>query len=280
MNKFENELMSISESYDYDNLVQIENITRTWFQLMVNLNESPRLRSYFAEENYIGESAGDTLEVSLEGDDVYNGWEIKPTQYTRHFLTSGLAIYEVTKLTNQPTALDDEIIKMGLSNTDATQAIVITAESTKEEIEILRKLSTNQNFEVSNLFRWVGCGMKIPSTAQLHLDPNIVWPILEFVSKVGDHKYGYKIENSSNIIRWNIEGDQDSTLASEKGNKGAIFVQDKIVQGQAKGEFEVKGEVDSESVKLTLPYTCASFDILTKINLGQGDDDQLVIFTS
>lgn len=278
--KIENELLSISESYNYDNLVQIENITRTWFQLMVNLNESPKLRSFFASESYQGEKVGSTLQIKVEEEQLVNRWEIKATKYTRHFLTSGLAIYEITRLTNEATDLDSQLEKIGLSKDEYLQTLVITAESKEEEIQTLRDLSVNNQFSVVTLYRWVGCGMKIPSTASLHLDPNIVWPILEFKAKVGDHEYAYRIENSSNIIRWNVSGEQNDPISSSFGNRGAVVVQDKIVQGQAKGEFNIKGDVIPGSVNLTLPFTCASFDILTKINLGQDDDDQLVIFTS
>ncbi|WP_125779306.1 hypothetical protein [Pseudoalteromonas rubra] len=279
MNKFESDLFSISETYDYDNLVQIENITRTWFQLMVNLNESPKLRSFFAEEKYIGDSKSNTLNIKLldNGEDLYNGWEIKATEYTRHFLTSGVVIYEIYR--KKFDSADNKLLESANLNADLeVQTLVVTADSKPNETELLRELSTHDNFEVVNLHRWVGCGMKIPKTANIHLDPNIVWPILEFYSDVDGKRYSYRIENSSNIIRWNVSSDDEQ--ADIEGRKGAVAVQDKIVQGQAKGEFEIKGKVVEGSVKLTLPYTCASFDILTKINLGQDDDEQLVIFTS
>lgn len=282
MYKFENELISVKENFDYNNLVQIENITRTWFQLMINLNESPKIRSFFANEDFKGEVIGETLEVRLTDNenDIYNDWEVTATEYTRHFLTSGLSIYEITKLTDDQTEHDPSISELGLSPTEKLQTLVITADSSEDATELLRKLSSSKHFEVVNLHRWVGCGMQIPSTAKLHLDPNIVWPILEFVSKVGDNEYKYRIENSSNVIRWSINGDESNALPNSSGNNGAVVVQDKIVQGQAKGEFSIKGNVVTDSVQLTLPYTCASFDILTKINLGEGNDEQLVIFTS
>ncbi|NOU49860.1 hypothetical protein HG263_04835 [Pseudoalteromonas sp. JBTF-M23] len=276
--------ISISEDFSYQNLVQIENITRTWFQLMVNLNESTLLRTFFATEQYLGSSQGGNLKVETSTDTlqnnpaegIFNNWKIQATEYTRHFLTSGLIIYEVSLVDKE--LVDDEI-RQSIRDTNmdefaARQYKVITPESSQSDMDVIRKLSIHQGYNVVDVHRWAGCGMKIPKTTKLRLDPNIVWPILTFstTDKLNCNRK-YAIENSSNIIKWSVE-------ATESRESGCLLVTNKIVQGQARGSFEVVGEVDHDSSILTLPYTCASFDILTKIKLGQDDDEQLVIFTS
>ena len=228
------------ESYSYQNIVDIENITRTWFQLMVNLNESPKVRSFFASETY--------------NKDTEN-WDIKATDYTRHFLTSGVIVYEAKEISSGKVS-----------------TIVITAESSQEDIVRIHELSMQSGFEVVALVRWAGCGMKIPSNATLELDPNIVWPILTFDTEVDGEIVAIEIANSSNQITW-----KETNQGAEE--QGKMMVTDKNAQGQASGKFNVSGNVDPETIKLVLPYTCASFDILTEIHLGD-DNSEIVIFTS
>lgn len=232
--------VQVKESYGYQNVVDIENITRTWFQLMVNLNESPKVRSFFANEVYSSE---------------HQEWSITPTDYTRSFLTSGIVIYEAKSV-----------------ETGAVEAIVITEDSSESEIDRIHDLSSSSEYEVVAVMRWAGCGMKIPKTAKLALNPNIVWPVLTFDTDVDGQTATIKIQNSSNQITW-------SEAIGEEQKNGKMLVTDKNYQGQACGDFHIPGEVVQSSVHLELPYTCASFDILTKIHLG-AEEDEMVIFTS
>ncbi len=229
-------------SYGFSNIVDIENITRTWFQLMIRLNESPRIRDFFATENYI------------DGE-----WVIEPTPHTRDFLTSGLVIYEViNKETDKPA-----------------KHLIINKHSSEEEFTTIHKeYFSNPLYDVVALFRWPGCSMVIPENLKLQLDPNIVWPSLTFDTTLeNDETLTINIENSANKITW--------TENQGQGNleQATISVKDKNRQGQAKGQFNIPGKVNMETATLTLPYTCASFDILTKIQLGDSNDE-LVIFTS
>ncbi|MBB1486375.1 hypothetical protein [Oceanospirillum sediminis] len=233
--------VKVVEAYSYSNIVNIENITRTWFQLMVNLNESPKVRSFFANESYDAESGS---------------WSVTPTDYTRNFLTSGVVIYEVTEV-----------------ESGRVRSIVLTDDSLDHEIDEVHTLSSDSNHEVVALVRWVGCGMRIPKTAKLALNPNIVWPILTFSTDIDGRKATVKIENSANQITW--EEELDGARSS-----GRVQVKDKNFQGQASGDFHIPGKVDEESVHLEMPYTCASFDILTRVHLGDDEDNQMVIFTS
>lgn len=240
LKKEETSHVTAKESYGYQNIVDIENITRTWFQLMVNLNESPKVRSFFANEAYDAKS---------------ETWSITPTDYTRSFLTSGLVIYEATDVAS------------GRVNT-----LVITEDSTQAQIDEIHHLSSGKEYEVVALVRWAGCGMKIPKNAKLSLNPNIVWPVLTVETKVNGEPVAIEIANSSNQIAW-VE------KHAGKEEQGKLMVTEKNFQGQAKGEFHIPGEINKDNIKLELPYTCASFDILTKIHLGN-DEDELVIFTS
>lgn len=232
--------IQVKESYSYQNIVDIENITRTWFQLMVNLNESPKVRSFFANENY---------------DSKNEEWSITPTDYTRNFLTSGIVIYEAKNI-----------------ETGSVDTVIITEDSSDSDIDNIHTLSSSSDYEVVALMRWVGCGMKIPKSAKLALNPNIVWPVLTFDTDVDGQLATVKLQNSSNQITWN-------EAVGEEEKNGKMLVTDKNFQGQACGDFHIPGDVIRSSVHLELPYTCASFDILTRIHLGS-EDDEMVIFTS
>lgn len=241
--------IKISDTLSYQNVIDIENITRSWFQLMVKLNESPALRDYFAEESFNEES---------------NEWDLNPTEYTRHFLTSGLVIYQVNKVEgNVSTFVKD---------------VIVTSDDSKESIEQKTKeifeYESSDGYSVSTLQRWAGCGMSIPKNIRLALAPNNVWPILEAtVTDENGERQNIRIENSANKIFVS----QETEGSSGNKEKGYILVTNKLVQGQTKGKLKVEG-TSVDNLTLTLPYTCASFDILTEISIG--DEEELILFTS
>lgn len=261
----------------YKNAIMIQNITNTWFQLMVLFNESAKVRSFFAYEKY---------------DKNENKWEIEATPYTHHFLTTGITIYEVIDISDDPS-------KNRISH------IVITKETKNEDkIKLALAAIDKDKYEVNTLISWVGCGMRIPSNVFIHLDPNIVWPVLTLKVKNGDVISKIKIENTANEI-----------FFSEDESTGYIQVKNKHVQGLTAGKIKVTGTEETLTIEevreaignplitdteaklaidrqlgldegttdelqktiLKMPYTCASFDILTNITL---DNDEIVIFTS
>ena len=240
--------IKIENNVSAQNVFDIEMITSTWFFLMVRLNGSPELREFFAHEVY---------------DDESKFWRIESTEYTKHFLCEGLIIHRVEKIEGDKTIKVKDIV---ITKEETNKRLSATKESELFEYE------QSSDYVVSVIERWPGCGMVIPDNVKINLDANIVWPVLKTEVKTEDGKTEkVTIQNSSNRIKFSQEGDTVE--------EGYLLATSKYAQGNAKGTVSLKGAKVVGDITLQMPYTCASFDILTQIELGDGEDN-LVLFTS
>ena len=286
--------LEIDVTRTFQNFTDIENITSTWFQLMVILNESPKVRLFFANETF------NTKEEK---------WYITPTDFTKDFLSGGILIYEVKEVGTgkvSTLAFTDKKICYLPDNDPAGEVMHFSYDS-KEEInidkidtgigEVIKQVLDGDNYEIVALVRWAGCGMKIPQDIEIELKPDIVWPVLTTQTKMDDDKeLTVTIENKANEIAWS-EAETVQTGHAEKKTedglkevsedvtntitkKGFLRMTKKSWQGMTMGDVTIPGKVVHNTTKLQLPYTCASFDILTKIHFDDEDQQELVIFTS
>ena len=246
--------ISISTDTSLRNVIDIELITQSWFGLMIRLNASPKLRQYFANERY---------------DEETNEWKIDPTEYTTAFLGKGIIIYNVQEIreNGERVALEDIIITMEMP-----------AEKRYELEEKVIQCTRSGSHEIVTTERWPGCGMVIPKHVNIQLCPDIVWPV--FNSKIrtpeGNEQY-VTVRNTANKIIISQQADKNDEATKQTG---FLTMTNKIVQGQTKGSVTFLGEVVGD-LHLQLPYTCASFDILTRIDIDSEDsEEEFILFTS
>jgi len=245
-------------TFNYENFVDIDNISRSYFLLMIKLNETTKLRSYFAEETFCEKT---------------NKWIIKSTKYTNAFFTSGLVIYEIQSSDNR---CQPPIVVIGADSDDETQ--VLKNKEEHEQVEAKLEQYIRDGYEITRM-RWSGCGMKIPQEINLILDPDIVWPKVTLKTTLRDgEQRDIDLENQANIVHW-----EDSDGSGGDTETGTIISDCKLKQGNTKAILSIKGEVCLSDITLTLPYTCASFDILTGLRIkGKGDSDkqEIILFTT
>lgn len=97
-----------SASGDYEDFVNIDNISRNYFLMMIKFNESNALRNLFAEETFIDENGDKAsgywrivprkfesigVEHTHNGETFYYYGPIAPDTLTRHFMTEGISLY-------------------------------------------------------------------------------------------------------------------------------------------------------------------------------------------
>lgn len=229
----------------------IESIYSAWFRLMVLLNEVPNIRALFSTDTFCPDS---------------KTWTTEATPLTRYFLTTGIAIFKVRDLS------------------DGNEKLVVIHEATsKSDNANVELWSRSSDWIVENTFRWVGCGMRIPRRVKIQLEPNRLWPKFSCKTDIGGKIAGIEISNSSYEMTWVEEINRNDSEAAEVSGittTGRLLVSDKLTQAAVQGGFTISGEIVPGSELLQMPYTCPSFDILTKIHLGDSSDCEFILTTS
>ncbi|MCF2910537.1 hypothetical protein L1285_19685 [Pseudoalteromonas sp. DL2-H2.2] len=236
---FEN--LDVTINGEEKNFIEINSITRSYFILMTNLVESPRLRSFFSREEFDSEN---------------KKWNVYTTDYTRHFLTEGLAIYSIKK-----EGVHSYLV---VPNEAGEQQDKASAE--------LKQLLSDPAAEVILEDKLNGCGFKVPKTTStkyktnFELDPTRLWPLVILKSEQNAEENLIEIENFECGVKWNVNGGETHTAYS-----------DSIMElGQTKVNLDIKGDV--KEVTFKLPYICAAFDALTSISFD--GEEEVILFTT
>lgn len=258
-----------SATSDYEDFVNIDNISRNYFLMMIKFNESNALRSLFAEETFIdkdGDKASGHWEilprtydrlgekVTQGGETFYYYGPIAPDTVTRHFMTHGISLYRFNLGENtyrflitgedmqekanfaEPIVLDETLSEALGSDIREFKSVF----KLFKEVEKLRLDPKSGMEDFTVLERWPGCGMQIPKNVRIELRPNLVWPTLELVTMdENGNRSRVRLANEANEARW-----FDQSLDENKEpSVGRVISTDKVQQGQTKAILRVKGKV-------------------------------------
>ncbi|MCX4029676.1 hypothetical protein H0A36_13055 [Endozoicomonas sp. SM1973] len=266
------------KTFSYNGFIDISKISRQWFSLMVKLNESRRLANFFSEDSLIDDPNDAKNKV----------WQIKSTEYTRYFLTTGIAIFDIY---NQKQNILDKYKHQETMPVD--RVILVKDKDLESKLDKLKQYQFKDGLYIENVEKWPGCGMALPEKVRIRLNPDIVWPIFEaqIKQKSSDKLYKIKIGNSTNQINWSYE---EIDIVTKLTQKDEIFISGQtkdcidnnclerfdevfyqLQQGATKVKVKFKAneyEFQKDTALLVLPYTCPAFDILTEINFDGTND--------
>ncbi|NQZ07980.1 MAG: hypothetical protein HRT35_12530 [Algicola sp.] len=199
------------QCFEFNNFVTINNLTRQYLLMMMQMQESPLLRDMFSCITFDEEIAG-MCQKSIQ-DKTINPQKIiqvNSTSLTTHFLGEGLIIYQFCSInsalppasTQDKHLKKDEVVEFPLEDqgfyglpvnpscqyrkalwarlNDKFGVIKPSdrsADDSQFEIDV-NKTYTNskgEEFRVSIIARHSGCGFKSPENALIRLDPRLVW---------------------------------------------------------------------------------------------------------
>ena len=261
--------VSISSEVINENFIDIDNISRQYFQLMIKLNESPELRSFFSKEIYSDNTwqylptTGEIVAENYKSATYYG-----PTgndTLTRHFMSDGLVVYKVYSDKNR-SALESVVVITGPNQ---------EAPINQKASCYLNEVKKQEQKQIDIVIRWGGCGMIIGEAVKLQLDPNIVWPKVEIHGTSDGSEFKVAVENLANQVAWRDTQPDAGEDAFGIGKSDKNFE-----QGSTKVVLEVAGKVEpsTKNIVLTLPYTCSSFDVLTGIKIN--GEEEILLYTT
>ncbi len=149
--------------------------------------------------------------------------------------------------------------------------------------------------QMPHWFEWKGCGMEIPETAFITLNPNIAWPVI-FIKRraadASDHEYYIRITERA----WNADVfSPEDDLIVKKGSDGRAAttlsrgfqtISERSLGNSSNGNedyslvsLEVQEKLEEFDVVVDVPFFAPYLDVLTEVSFKESERQADILMT-